>query len=49
MTDKTPKTTTEKVEEHLRSIRNMLTFYTILIVFWLIFQLIIGFFSILGM
>jgi hypothetical protein len=42
------KTTTEKIEEHLKSIRNMLTFFTILIIFGLIFQLIIGFFSILG-
>lgn len=45
----TPKTTTEKIEEHLRSIRNMLTFFTILIIFGLAFQLIIGFFSVLGM
>jgi hypothetical protein len=49
MTDKTPKTTTEKVEEHLRSIRNMLTFFTIILVFSLIFQFIGAFFSILGM
>jgi hypothetical protein len=57
MTDKTPAEllamqartmTMMLIETHLRSIRNMLTFFTIILVLSLIFQVVGAFFSFLG-
>jgi hypothetical protein len=56
MTDKTPAEllamqarTMMLIETHLKSIRSSVTFFVVLVVLGLIFQLIIGFFSVLGM
>jgi hypothetical protein len=56
MTDRTPAEllamqvkTLMLIEAHLKSIRSSVTFFVVLVVLGIIFQLIIGFFSILGM